>query len=262
MELVPLVYTALTVVTVLGAITIIISYISFKVRTKGQPKAKEHTEIIEAERRKAMPARITKMIRKQQKAIQEPRPQKNRQNSRLEEPNSRKDDSRNRRDNQRPEREVPNNRRIDPRDRNEDLVNQRPNSSNRREDYSRRRDDNSYHRDDRERFDKENNYRKDERRDRIDERNLPQSPPTSRKEFYEERPNGSRIRIIKQLKPEDETTQDRDSESLNSPTTKNKKEISSSKESKKYQSLGDDVIKKYDGEDDDEFFTLDTDDKK
>jgi hypothetical protein len=254
MELVPLVYTALTVVTVLGAITIIISYISFKVRTKGKPKAKEHTEIIEAERRRAMPARITKMIRKQQKAIQEPRPQKNISNSRLEEHKSREEKLRSRREDLRQRREEPD-RREDTRNSRNVESNRRPNSSGQREDNNRRNDNPNFRED-------RKNYRENERRNTNENRNMPPSPPTSRKEFYEERPNESRIRIIKQLKPEDETTHDRDSDSLNSPTTKNKREISSSKESKKYQSLGDDVIKKYDGEDDDEFFTLDTDDKK
>lgn len=256
MELVPLIYTALTVVTVLGAITIIISYISFKVRTKGQPKAKEHTEIIEAERRRAMPARITKMIRKQQKAIQEPRPRKNNSSSGREESKPRSENPRNRRDVQRPRREDSTNRREDQRNRREDSTNRRSNTSN-------RRDDPPYNREESNRNNVGNNYRDDERRDRNDNRNLPPStPPPQRKEFYEERPNESRIRIVKQLKRDDGTTQDRDADPTNPPTPKSNKDKSSSKESKKYQSLGDDVIKKYDGEDDDEFFTLDTDDKK
>ncbi|KUO60784.1 hypothetical protein APF79_04695 [bacterium BRH_c32] len=255
MELVPLVYTALTVVTVLGAVTIIISYISFKVRTKGQPKAKEHTEIIEAERRRAMPERITRMIRKQQKTYKDPSSKKNSSNSRREESRPRREDPRNRREEQPPHRDQSDRISENLKSRRDDNLERRSNSSNRSQEPPKRRNVDPNLREESNRSNNENNYRNDRR-------NLPPSPPPQRKEFYEERPNESRIRIIKQLKPEDGTTQERNSESIKPPTPNNNKEKSHSKESKKYQSLGDDVIKKYDGEDDDEFFTLDTDEKK
>ncbi|MCK9280272.1 MAG: hypothetical protein M0P71_06615 [Melioribacteraceae bacterium] len=239
MELVPLVYTALTIVTVLGALTIIISYISFKVRTKGQPKAKEHTEIIEAERKKAMPARITKMIRNQQKAYQEPSSQRSNSQPRRDDPPKRK--SKNRRDDTQKRNDNRQYRNEPPPQRRDDLVNRR----NRYDDPSQRPD--------------ERDYRNDEKRERGVPRN---SPPATRKEYYEERPNEERIRIIKQLKREDTSVNDSNSRPPIIPNPNSTKEKSSSKESIKYQSLGDDVIKKYDGEDDDEFFTLDADDKK
>ncbi|MCF8241068.1 MAG: hypothetical protein K9J16_06755 [Melioribacteraceae bacterium] len=54
MELLPIIYTSLTIFAILAVITIISSYISFKVRTKGQLKPHEVAAKEEAEKKKLL----------------------------------------------------------------------------------------------------------------------------------------------------------------------------------------------------------------